>query len=198
MLHTVFIPRLSREHAGKCTPSWPGTTAHRSPGPGQRRPGLPVRAGPGRRTGPRRCQESSVASPMGMISRSGGNISLSTGHANILTPRCRCPIGRHPRTVSSLILFDRERFWQITTERDNTKLSCENATVIPVKLGLVANGPAYRSTISCVIAALIIGVDSQLNKEQHAYPLGFAYREFSAGFASIVWAESRRLKSPAD
>ena len=30
-------------------------------------------------------------------------------------PRCICPIGRHPRTISSLIPSDREKFRQITT-----------------------------------------------------------------------------------
>jgi len=61
------------------------------------------------------------------------------------------------------------------------------------------NGSAYAvKNISGTAVTLIIGVDRQVNKEQHAYPLGFHLLGVLLGFASIVRAKSRRLKSPTD
>ena len=53
-------------------------------------------------------------------------------------------------------------------------LSCETATVVPAKLGLVATGSICRSKhLMCYRCPELAGLTVRQTMEQHTYPLGF-------------------------
>jgi len=78
----------------------------------------------------------------------------------------------------------------------NVKSSCETATVIPAKRGLVATGQHMRAKHLMCHSAPNHRVDRQVNNEQHTYPLGFDLLGVLLALPPIVRARSRQLKSP--